>query len=692
MAQHRYRIGDRILFGAAYYPEYQPVERLDTDFGLMRDAGFSLIRVGESVWSTWEPRDGEFELEWLDRVLDAAHDHDVAVVLGTPTYAVPPWLMRKHPEIAAEERTGVPVPWGARQETDTSHPVFRRYAERVIRAVVDRYAGHPAVVGFQVDNEPGNVLAHNEHVFAGFKAWLLERYGDVSAVNDAWNLTHWAHRMSDLAELWRPDGNHVPQYDLAWRRYQAELTTEYIAWQTALVKEYASPDQAVFTCIDIARPAVDDHALGRVVDVVAANQYHATQDELGPDAEGGHEFPPSGSWAPFFVADRTAAASGGERFMVTETNATSVGFPWFNHPAYDGQWRQVAWAMIARGARAVEYWHWHTMHGSWETFWGGILPHSFRPGRVYEQVAQLGREIRTAGATVEGLTPDAGVALVYSMPTRWAFEFHPPLQDPSADPRKQGGPDRAAYERMVYRWYGGLSRAGHQVRVVHADDLTPDGAELPPVVVAPALYLATDAQLAALRAYAAAGGHLVLGARSLYADEVGRPRLDRQPAGLADAAGAWYDEFSNLLVPVPVTGGLTGHATGLIEGLTADGADVVAGYDHPHFGRWAAVTTREYGAGRVTYAGMVPDLELATALGTWLGPVNPWLTQLVPGAVTAHGATNAAGQRLWFVHNFGFEPHTVTPPVPVADVLTGASAERLELGPWDVRILRETTP
>ncbi|PZF83659.1 beta-galactosidase [Jiangella anatolica] len=659
---------------------------MDTDFGLMRDAGFSLIRVGESVWSTWEPRDGEFELEWLAPVLDAAHAHDIAVVLGTPTYAVPSWLMVKHPEIAAESRTGVRVPWGARQETDTSHPVFRRYAERIIRAVVARYAGHPAVVGFQVDNEPGNVLPHNEHVFAGFKAWLLTRYKDVGAINDAWNLTHWAHRLDDIDELWRPDGNHVPQYDLAWRRYQAELTTDYIGWQTALVKEYASPDQAVFTCIDVARPAVDDRALGQVIDIVAANQYHATQDELGPGADGGHEFPPSGSWAPFFVADRTAAIRPGERFMVTETNATSVGFPWFNHPAYDGQWRQVAWAMIARGARAIEYWHWHTMHGSWESYWGGILPHSFRPGRVYEQVAQLGREIRTAGGAVEGIVPDAGVALVYSMPTRWAFEFHPPLQDPAADPRKQGGPDRAAYERIVYRWYGGLSRAGHQIRLLHADDL---GAGLPPVVVAPALYLATDEQRETLREYAAGGGHLVLGTRSLYADEIGRPRLDRQPAGLADAAGAWYDEFSNLLAPIPVTGELTGRATGLIEGLTADGADVVAGYDHPHFGRWAAVTTREYGAGRVTYVGTIPDLELATALGGWLAPANPWP---VGGAVTAHGATNGAGERLWFVHNFGFEPHTVVAPMPVADVLTGAPVDRLELGPWDVRIVRETTP
>ena len=145
-----------VLFGAAYYAEYHVSERLDLDLDLMKAAGFTVIRVGESVWSTWEPRDGEFDLEWLQPVLDGAHARGIRVILGTPTYAVPPWLQVAHPEIAAERKTGQRVAWGARQEIDFSHPVFRVYAERVIRAILDRHARHPAVIGFQVDNEPGH--------------------------------------------------------------------------------------------------------------------------------------------------------------------------------------------------------------------------------------------------------------------------------------------------------------------------------------------------------------------------------------------------------------------------------------------------------------------------------------------------------------------------------------------------------
>ncbi len=687
-----FRVGDRILFGAAYYPEYQPVERMAEDFHLMRDAGFNLIRVGESVWTTWEPRDGEFELDWLEPVLDGAHAHGIAVVLGTPTYAVPPWLMVKHPEIAAEFKTGQRIPWGVRQETDTSHPVFLHYAERIIREVVGRYAAHPAVVGFQVDNEPGMQVPHNAHVFTRFKQWLLAKHGDVEAINRAWNLTHWAHRLNHIDQLWVPDGNHVPQYDLDWRRFHATLTTEYIAWQASIVRDYASPDQFVTTCIDIARPAVDDRTLGAACDLPATNQYIATQEQLGPDTIGDFAFPPSGSWAPFFISDRSWAI-GQQRFLVTETNATTVGHPWFNYPGYDGQWRQVAWAMIARGARAVSYWHWHTMHGSWETFWGGILPHSFVPGRVYRQVAELGREIGKAGAAIEGIVPDAGVGLLFSMPTRWAFDYHPPLQDPAAIPEKQGPPDRAAYERIVYRFYGGLDRAGHQMRIMHAADFeAADAAQLVrdlPVLVVPALYIASDRLIANLIAYAEAGGHLVLGIRTAYADEIGRPRLDRQPAGLATAAGVWYDEFSNLVAPLNVSGQLRGTAQSLAEGLILDGAEIIASYEHPHFGRWPAATTRVFGAGRITYVGALPGLDLAQSLGEWLAPKHPWQAQLVPGTLAVHGATNAAGERLWFVHNFGWQERAVTPPMPVEDLLTGERVATLELKAWDVRILRE---
>jgi beta-galactosidase len=255
----------RVLFGAAYYHEYQPSPRLDTDLDLMIKAGFSVIRVGESVWTTWEPEDGRFDLDWLRPVLDGAQQRGIGVILGTPTYAAPPWLARKYPEIAGEPSSGQPMPWGGRQEIDYTHPAFKFYAERIIRKIVSRYADHPAVIGYQVDNEPGMLLFHNRGVFQRFVDELRHTYGTVDAINEAWGLVYWSHKLSTWADLWAPDGNWQPQYDLAWRIFQAKLTTEFIAWQADVVREYARDDQFVTTCISYDRPTVDDANLTAVL-------------------------------------------------------------------------------------------------------------------------------------------------------------------------------------------------------------------------------------------------------------------------------------------------------------------------------------------------------------------------------------------------------------------------------------------
>ena len=64
---------DSVLYGVAYYPEYMPYDRLDKDVEMMQKAGITVVRVGESTWSSWEPRDGDFQFAWMERVLDRLH-------------------------------------------------------------------------------------------------------------------------------------------------------------------------------------------------------------------------------------------------------------------------------------------------------------------------------------------------------------------------------------------------------------------------------------------------------------------------------------------------------------------------------------------------------------------------------------------------------------------------------------------
>ncbi|WP_329054292.1 beta-galactosidase [Streptomyces violaceus] len=680
----------RVLFGAAYYHEYQPYDRLKDDLDLMAEARFTVIRVGESVWSTWEPDNGRFDLDWLQPVLDGAHERGISVILGTPTYAVPPWLARQYPEIAGESRTGERIGWGARQEVDFTHPAFRFHAERIIRKAVGRYAGHPAVIGFQVDNEPGLHLFHNHGVFQRFTDELRERYGDVETLNREWGLVYWSHRLSTWADLWTPDGNAQPQYDLAWRRFQARLTTEFIAWQAEIVREYAHPGQFVTTCISYDRQGVEDDRLTDRLDVTAGNPYYTMQDALAlPDVNGdGQHWTTNGTWALYRSADRMYS-SRQEPYLVTETNAQAISGPWDNRPAYDGQWRQAAWALISRGASMIEYWHWHTLHFGTETYWGGILPHNGRPGRVYRELAALGADLEKAGDLVSALTPDADVAFLYDGPSKWALKGQPPLAD--AD----GNPDGRSYEKIFDAFYRGAFDAGLQARVLHPGQL-PD-ADLPPLLAVPAYYAADDTVLDRLRAYAEAGGHLVLGPRTGYGDTEARARTDLQPGRLADAAGVTYDEFSNLRDPLPVTGTdslplpADAHALHWADGLRPQGAETLAAYTHPHFGRWPAVTTHCHGAGRITYVGTVPDPVFARALFDRYAPDSAW--RPAHPSVTVTSATARDGRRVRFLHNWSWDEVSVPVPAAVRDVLSETvHGDTVPLGPWDVKVLQDEAP
>ncbi|GAA1550681.1 beta-galactosidase [Kribbella sancticallisti] len=684
----------RILLGTAYYPEYlsrAQAGRLDTDLDLMAAAGIGVIRVGESVWSTWEPRDGVFELDWLRPVLDGATERGISVVLGTPTYAVPPWLQRAHPEIAAERRTGERVPWGVRQEVDYHQPAFGFHADRVVRRIVEHYRDHPAVIGYQVDNEPGLLLPHNESTFQAFVAQLRERYGDVDTLNEAWGLTYWSHRLSDWPELWRPDGNSTPSYDLAWRRFQASRTTDFIGRQADLVRELRRPGQFVTTCLAYSRAAVEDVPLTERLDVASGNVYVHVQDGL-ERPPGPERFEPGWfgrSVAELYLsADRIHASRQGP-FLVTEANATSIGGSQLNHPPYDGQLRQLAWALVSRGARMIQYWHWHSIHHGAETYWGGILGHSLQPGRVYSEIAAIGAELGRVGGEVAELRPDVDVAVLWSTPSDWALQFQPPLAHPG------GRPDAASYRTIVTAFYTGVVDAGLRPGILAAEHLGDDPAALAaslPVLVVPAFYVGSDDELDLLTEYARAGGHLVVGPRTGYADPEACARAEVAPGRLREAAGVHYPEFENLLDPLPVSGtvGTGGQATRWADDLVLDDAEALAWYDHPGGRRRPIVTTKQYGRGRVTYVGTVPDPVLARAIAGFVGAAGPWRD--LPESVTALSAVNPMGRRLWFVHNWSGSPVEVAAPSAMTDVLRQApvaAGESIQLAARDVRVLRE---
>jgi beta-galactosidase len=242
---------DTVLYGAAYYHEYMPYDRLYADVALMKQAGITVVRVGESTWSSWEPRDGDFQFAWMDRIVDALHRSSIRVIMGTPTYSIPPWLYKKHPDIIVTRYGPAPPqsdPWsptypgpatpgayGPRQNMDLTHPAYRRYAERVIRKIAERYAEHPAVIGWQVDNETAPNGLPLSNVQRAFVERLRDKYGTPQKLNMLWGLAYWGQLVDNWEEFPPRDGILNPGYKLEWERFQQSIVTDFLAWQARLI-------------------------------------------------------------------------------------------------------------------------------------------------------------------------------------------------------------------------------------------------------------------------------------------------------------------------------------------------------------------------------------------------------------------------------------------------------------------------
>ena len=529
-----------------------------------REAGFTVIRVGESVWSTWEPEDGRFDLDWLQPVLDGAHARGISVVLGTPDLrdaAVA--RAASTPRSRASAAPGSASPGAtARRSTSPTPPSgstpsgssarSSRATPTTRRSSATRSTTSPAIE-----------LFHNHGVFQRVRATACaSSYGDVETLNREWGLVYWSHRLADWDDLWRPTATPSRQYDLAWRRFQAEPDDRvHRAGRPRIVREYARPDQFVTTCIayeppgDRRRPSST-----RSLDVAAGNPYYAMQDApRAAGAAGGGDLTSRAGRAPgpgrsTIQADLACSAPASEPFLVTETNAQSIGWSHSNYPAYDGQWRQAAWALVARGARdgrvlALA----HAATSAPRPTGAGSSPTAAsRAAATARSAHRRGTpSCRRRWSPTSSPTPTS--RSLYSPESKWALEFQPPLPA-----RGRTCPDRASYERIFDRLLRGAFDAGLQAAIVHAGRApSGDPAELVDRQLRSwscrRCTSPTTRMLDRLAAYAEAGGHLVVGFRTGYADHEARarPELSRV-GGSGEAAGVRYNEYTNLAAPVPV--------------------------------------------------------------------------------------------------------------------------------------------
>ncbi len=676
-----------MLYGADYNPDQWPEAVWDDDVRLMREAGVNIVSLGIFAWSKLQPAEYTWDFAWLDDVIDRLHAGGIAVNLATATASPPPWVSATYPDVLPMDERGATYWPGSRQHFAPSSPTYRRLASELVRRLARRYAGHPAVVMWHVNNEYGCHLwaDYSDNARDAYRRWLKARYGAIDALNAAWGTSFWSQRYSDFDEVFPPrlaPYSHNPSSMLDFRRFTSDMLLEcYLMEREILLAEGAT--QPITTNFMGPFKPADYRRWAPHMDVIA--------DDCYPDPT--H---PTRIRDAAFQRDLVRSMKPGVPWLLWEQATDAVNWRPANPGKRDGALAAETAQSVGRGADGIMFFQWRQSRAGSEKFHSAMLPHAGTRTRTWERVVELGARLEALGA-LPAPGDDARVALVFDWENWWAVE-------------ERDHPFTIDYLAVVLEWYGALHRRGIMVEIVEPEvvDARFD------LAIAPALYLLRDPGAAALEQFVHAGGTLLTGPFTDVVDHNDRFLDGGFLTRLGGVLGLDYEDVGALAGP-PAAGtgvgalgavgagepqtvlvrgvgaddGARWHGALVAEAVFADDTEVLATFeDGPSAGR-PALTRRRHGDGTAWYTATMPDAagvdriiaDLVSAAG-----VRPLLEEVPEGVEVARRGA------LVTVINHGDLPVELT--LPGTDAETGEELGRTRLASQQVRfcLLESTHP
>ena len=535
------------MLGVCYYPEHWPQDWWAADAKRMRELGIAYVRIGEFAWSHYEPRRAEFAWEWLDRAMETLGGAGLKIVLGTPTAAPPKWLMDEFPEIAPIDEHGRPRGFGSRRHYTFSSQAYWRESARIIEALAQRYGEHPALVGWQTDNEYGchnTVLSWGAEDLRAFRTWLRHNYQTPERLNEAWGSAFWSMEVRSFDEVALPNLTVTepnPAARLDFWRFQSQQVAAYDRMQCEIIRRH-SPGRWITHNFMGFFNDFDHWQVGDHLDFAAWDSYPIGFAERFPFGD-----PERQRWqdtshpdiAPFHHDLYRGVGRG--RFWVMEQQPGPVNWAAWNPAPARGMVRLWTLEAHAHGADVVSYFRWRQASFAQEQMHAGLnLPSS-------HELSSGGREAAAAADDLARLgdlpaSAPAQVAIVYDYEAHWITAIQP-----------QGADFR--YSELVFRWYEAIRRLGLDV------DFVPPGATLGSyrLVLVPSLPIVP---VSAERAFGAATGIVAFGPRSGSKTRHFSIPEELPPGPLQRLLNTRVTEVSSLRpgVLVEISGAICGHA------------------------------------------------------------------------------------------------------------------------------------
>ena len=442
--------------GVCYYPEHWPRALWDDDAARMVDVGIEWVRIGEFAWSRLEPSPGDLRFEWLDEAIDVLGGAGMKVVLGTPTATPPRWMLDRHPDMLAHDRSGRPRGFGSRRHYCFSHEGYRAESVRIAALLAARYGRNPAVQAWQIDNEYGchdTVHSYSPAARAAFQEWLSRKYVQIEGLNTAWGNVFWSMEYRSFDEIGLPNLTVTepnPAHEMDFRRFASDQVVAFNRAQAEAIRAHSGAPLIHNYMGRIVE--FDHHAVGADLDIASWDSYPLGFLEDRIEAEDARKRAYARQGDPDFQAFHhdLYRGVGAGRWWVMEQQPGPVNWAPYNPAPLPGMVRLWSMEAFVHGAEVVSYFRWRQAPFAQEQMHAGLLRPDSRPAPGLAEAAEAARDIAKAPDVDAGRSD---VAILFDYESAWAIQTQP-----------QGrGQD---YFALVFETYRAFRRLGVNIDVI----------------------------------------------------------------------------------------------------------------------------------------------------------------------------------------------------------------------------------
>ena len=667
--------------------DYNPDQWLDNpqilaeDIRLMKLAHCNVMSVGIFAWSALEPEEGVYTFEWLDSVLDRLFENGIHVFLATPSGARPAWMAEQYPEVLRVAANRVRNLYGLRHNHCMSSPVYRQKVRDMNTQLAERYAHHPAVIGWHLSNEYGGDC-HCDLCQDAFRTWLKEKYHTLDNLNRAWWSPFWSHTITRWSQLESPASHGesmVHGLNLDWKRFVTDLTLDFMRSEIQPLRT-ANPELPVTTNFMEAYDGLNYWKFVNDLDVISWDSYPTWHDKVDDTDQA--------AWVSM-IHDIKRSMKGGKPFVLMESTPSTTNWQPVSKLKRPGMHLLSAMQAVAHGADSVQYFQWRKSRGSSEKFHGAVVDHVGHEGtRVFQDVTRVGEVLQQLSEVV-GKTVRPEAAVIFDWENRWAI-------------RDAQGPRNAGmhYEKTVREFYQGLWQNGIPVDVINEEaDFS-----MYKLLIAPMLYMVLPGVGERISEFVKAGGTFVATYWSGIVNDTDLTFVGGFPGPLRETLGIWseeidalYDNDSNFIEMVEgnvlnLSG--TYEAYELCDLIHTETAEVLARYGEDFYQGRPALTVNRLGDGFAYYVASrnkPPFHQEFIAQLIQVHQLSKVVEAELPHGVTAQLRTDGETEHL-FVMNFTSESKSVSlGDAVLVDVLTKLQVTGdLNLEPYGVRVLTRT--